>query len=187
MKRFLSILRVVILGACLAACGKNEQEGERQVMGFKSYLDSSPYVNELPCDTLDGLWRVLENNRPERQYQPMIEVGDELEFYFEGYTFFSSLNLDPTLGQRPAPFYTNRAEIIGAMGADPLLWPVDPVVARVGEDELFKGLDRGLQGAYRGDSLLLFIPAESGYGEMDMAQISKNTPLVFRIYVKDVR
>lgn len=184
MKRLL--WTIVMIGA-LCSCGRDEDLDVRQENAFKTYLDRNEYVDELPCDTLDGVWRVIENPRDGRKKEAQAVAGSEVEFYFEGYTFTSSINLDPSLERRPAPFFTNRLSMITSLGMDLSIWPDDPIRARLGRDALFPGLDSGMTGAYKGDSLLIFTLSEQGYGEDDLMVVSKNTPLVFRVFINDVR
>ncbi len=164
------------------SCGRGDDTDVRQDNAFKTYITGGAYTSELPADSLGGVWRVLENDREGRNELAL--PGAEVDIYFEGYIFYSSINLDPHIEMRPAPFYTNRKAIADGMGVD---WPVEPVVARLGSGMLFEGLDRGLQGACKGDSLLLFITSRNGYGEDGLALVPDNAPLVYRVFINDVR
>ncbi len=202
VKRFLLLfIAVISLGSCI----KDDQIPARQQKDFESYLaKTDSYAGELPCDTLDGVWRLLENPREEREDEPQATVGSEVEIYFEGYVFTSSIDLDPMADKNPMPFYTNRADIIAAIEAymekellddgivkdvtfDPSLWPTAPMVGRLGGSGFFKGLDKGLRGAYKNDRLLLLITSENGYGSSDIGGVIKDSPLIFRVYVNDVK
>jgi hypothetical protein len=185
VKKFLFLIVVVVV---TFSCAKDDQMALAETRSLESYLNQTNYAGELPCDTLDdGVWRLLENDREGRDDAPRARAGSVVEFFYEGYAFVSSLNLNPGIEERPAPFATNRAEIIGALGLDPRLWPTGPEAARLGAGELFMGLDRGLQGTCEGDSVLLLMTSGNGYGEKSMMTLPSNSPLVFRVFVNDVR
>lgn len=185
MKR---LLFPIVLAVVLCSCAKDDRLVVAETRAFVTYLDQNSYINDLPCDTLGGgVWRVLENPREGREDGEQAVSGSEVRFFYEGYEFNPSLNLDPSIGQRPAPFGTNRGWIINELGMNPVLWPVEPEVAKLGNGNLFKGLDRGITGAYEGDELLLLISSGSGYGEKDKGMVPKNTSVVFRISINNVR
>ncbi len=182
------ILFPIVLAVVVCSCAKDDKQAIAETRAWESYLNQRNYAGELQCDTLEGeVWRLLENPREGRENERQAVAGSEVSIYYEGYVFFPTINLDPSISERPAPFGSNRLEIIEALGLDTRLWPSDPVVARLGDGSLFKGLDTGLQGAYANDQLLLLISSGSGYGDKTMEVVPKNAPLVFRVYVNDVR
>jgi hypothetical protein len=190
MNRLL-LLSVAVVALC--SCGRDDTLPDSQKAAFKRYLEGDKtYASNLPCDTLDdGVWRLLENPREGRKQERQVTSGSEVEIVFEGYIFTSSLNLDPSQERLPAPFYTNDPAIIAGLGAQGMtssnLWSDEPVVARLGGGGLIKGLETGLRGAYKGDILLLLMTSANGYDNTDMGMVPKDSPLVFRVYVNDVR
>lgn len=176
---------VIAAAVLLAACAKDDDMRQTEQKAIESYLNSaSGYASELPCDSLGGVWRVLENDREGRTSGAKIEKGSEIDFIFEGYPFYSALDLSPTSTSHPAPFYTNNNAIIESLGVD---WPTAPRTAKVGGGQLVGGLDAGLMDAYKGDSLLIFMLSERGYGKDAMGSVPENTSLVFRIVINEVR
>jgi hypothetical protein len=183
----------ILIACVLSACGKDENVAERETTAFKSYLDRNAYVNNLPCDSLGGgVWRVLENgDRDGRDEQlPRATHGSMVEIFYEGHIFHSELDLKPQQTTYPAPFVTNIEELIagmGELGLDATYWSTDPLEVRIGDGTLAGGLERGIEGAYLGDVILVLLTSEAGYGRKPMGMVPQNTPLIFRIYINDVR
>ena len=57
----------------------------------------------------------------------------------------------------------------------------EPISFPLGENKVIKGWDEGIQLMHVGDSALLTIPPEIGYGERDMGVIPSNSTLVFTV------
>lgn len=176
-----------ILAMLLVACSREEEVGTREEAAFKAWLDrAGSYVSELPCDSLGGVWRVLENDRDTRTTGNQVQADSEVNITFESYVFSSSLNLDPTLpmNQRPTPFYTNNADLVAEKNLE-VNWSTEPHTTRV--DELASGLKKGLTGAWSGDSLLLLMLSAEGYGTNAMGAVPEYAPLIFRVVINEVK
>lgn len=174
----------IVFALVFVACASDQETGASQETAIRSYLTRG-YMATLPlADSLGGgLYRVLENDRDGRSSEPSAGAGSRVSFFFDGYLFHSALDLNPGLETLPAPFYSNRTETIGALGVD---WESGPAVATLGGGGLLEGLDRGMAGVHRGDSVLIFMISDRGYGSKGMAVVPDNTPLAFRVYVNDV-
>ncbi len=168
------VFGAVVMLMLFFSCGKDEEMGRNQEVSIDNYLSSSPYLTDLPQDSLgSGVWRVLENPREGRE-----EVtADEVEFLFEGYVWSNNLNLNPSLPQRPAPFYTNNPVLVDLLGSG---WDTEPWT---GTGDLMKGLQRGMDGACGGDSILIFMTSDAGYGGKEIGLVPPDAPLVFRIII----
>ena len=86
-----------------------------------------------------------------------IEPGDEVCFEYVGRL------PDGTV------FDTSRKEVAENAGILEAHedWEYDPVKAEIGEGQLLEGLEEGLVGLGKGDTELIIVPPEKGYGESE--------------------
>lgn len=192
------LLLVCLALPVLAACGEDEDTVNKDRTAIETYLNGNTYLREFEPEVIDdAVYKIVENaGRDGYDDAAVLEKGDRVEFYYEGYVFGTSLNLAPGTANISLPFATNNPELLAdltdpeKMGDNPLwdleYWPDDPVEATVGSTSFVKGVQRGLPGSREGDSVLLFFTYDLGYGDKLFPSIPKNSTIVFRIIIDKV-
>lgn len=159
------------------SCGGDPNAEVNQREAIIKYMESK----RLEYTEQRGVFKHVGNiGREGRDKEPQVEKGDSVWLYFVAQTFLSS--------QISAPYYTNIKIVADKMeGLDTRFWSLDPLEAKVGHNSLMEGLNRGLPQCRQGDSVLLFIPSELGYGDKIVSVVDKNATLVYTVMINKIK
>lgn len=165
---------VAIIGLLLVSCVQDDFKNiintqESSIESFFKKYDSS-------LVTINGrVWRGVETKGDETL---MVQEGDSVFFNYKAHLFSNGVG---TL------FDTNLLEDGLLMG---LGYGVDHYLPRkeiIGKGQLLTGLNRGLVGASKGERCFIAFSAKYGYGSKQTAIVPKNSPLIFEIWILDVK
>ncbi len=165
---------VAIVSLC--ACVVDDDSVERQQTNIERYLSSKglEYVEEA------GVYIHLAYRIPEHEADswPAAQKGDSLVFRFAGYVF------------ETAPsylFYTNNRYLVeGDTILNNTYWSFEPQKVKLGDGSIIKGLETSLLNSKEGDSLLVFLTSELGYGDKSMGVVPENSALMYVLNVDRV-
>lgn len=180
------LVKIIILSFSLLAfaCGKDDDIIASEDTKIVSYF-TKLQIEETGYDALGGVFRYV-GNADRAGYEQAVEAqaGDSVSFYFSVHL----LNTNANVLQQPL-IYTNKKYLIDALKANGLTgqWTSDPYKVKLGSSPLAKGLQRGLTGAHEKDSLLLFMRSDMGYGDREMFNVPKNSPLLFIVDLVSVK
>ena len=170
-----------VVGA-LAGCEASDEFAPKQRTQIERYLAGRGAEYTLVGDSVfvhvAGNRLATEGTLPA---QPAtLAVGDGVVFNFEAYTFTSN----------PAtkPYYTNKEWLMAKYypNFDYSYWDFSPRSIRLGEWAILKGLEEALVGRMEGDSVVVFLTSDNGYGDHDMGAVDRNTALMWVLNVEQV-
>lgn len=170
----LSILSAILFTSCT---DYNEIDDQRTYI--VDYLDDL----DVEYDILGNVFRYFddtttdqdstEESESEAEY---ITKGSKFYIYFIGYTFTSY----------PASvFFTNIESVAQANfeNVDSTYWSFEPLEIVLGETELIKGLETGLEGCQYGDIVYIFMTYEQAYGEKGIGVVPENTAVMYAVQI----
>ena len=169
---FLISFCVVIFSSC-----NNDDEDliETQQERIERYLAS--YEVEYVLQD-DGVYKYLAYRDPANDESEVAVKGDSLVFRFAGYTF---VNAPEEL------FYTNNRYLVEN---DTILntkyWSFEPKRIKLGDGSIIKSLESSLLNSKEGDSLLVFLTSDIGYGDKSMGIVEENTALMFVLNIDEI-
>lgn len=108
-----------------------------------------------------------------------VAPGDTVLIHYSGHLF------DKTAGAG-AMFTSNVVPIHNPTGAETFSLLPEPLRVRVGDSQLVRGIDIGLQGALTAPYFQLFLTADLAYGGRFIGVVPPGEPVVFRIDVRQV-
>ena len=176
-KRLLGILIVALLMvAMLPSCEGDDESVEKQETLILNYLNRQNLTYTLD----DGIYKVVygDTERPDYESLPMAQEGDSVVFRFAGYVF------------NGAPiylFYTNNRYLVeGDTVLNSEYWSFEPKRIKLGDGSIIKSLERPLLNSRAGDSLLVFITSELGFGDESMGVVPENSAMMYVLNVDEV-
>lgn len=110
-----------------------------------------------------------------------VELGDIVELSVTAYIFTGSA---PSIAKA---YYTNEADVISSLASQGLntqYWTAEPLVIKLGETNIIKGVQSSLLGCREGDRVEAYMTHEAAYDKDAVGVIAKDTPVVW-IYTID--
>lgn len=186
-------LLITVLTACIfAACGNSDKNTiiPDQREAIQRFLET----NELAYEEVNGVFRHFgargnENSPVARQGQ---QVGIDFELYTASYT--KSQYQDPNDEKKLKPdtktaLFSNKQAVQDTLKKYNLnteYWPTGVYNATLGSSDLITGLNRGLEGCMKGDSVLLFITSNYAFGGEPTTLLPENTAVLYIVNIKTV-
>lgn len=165
------LLAVALLSA---GCSADEDIVAKQEENIEKYLSSNAleYVYE------NGVYKYIASRTADATAVEA-QKGDSVVFRFAGYTF----------GSAPAGlFYTNNRYLVeGDTLLNTTYWSFEPKRVKLGDGSIIKGLEKALLNSMQGDSLLVFMTSEMGYGDKAMGAVDMNTALMYVLNIESVK
>lgn len=176
LNKIFTLVALIAIGLC--SCNSEENDAVyNQQTKIKAHLTS----NEFEYTVQGGVYKYVAGNKLEGE-QPVVEKGDIVTFNFEGHIFPNTAPATSFFTNKP-----NLADALAAKGYDTSQWDLTPFVAKAGNGDVLKGIDVALPKCQKGDSVLLYITSDLGFGKNDIPQVSKNTALIYIITIEDVQ
>lgn len=171
MYRFHWIIALFLVGT---SCSKQEFNTMmvKQDSDIERYADT--FADSLVTVT-SGVWRITK----EKGDGGVVAArGDSIVFNYKAHLFSSG----------PGHLFdTNISEDGIAAGFGHELHYYTPRKSVVGRGNLLDGLDRGLAGAAKGERLYVVFSARYGFGNVQTAMVPKNSPLIYEVWILDVK
>ena len=154
----------------------------KQDSTFRLFLENNQieYVSSLAerYRLYKSVWPYHESGGTVAQF------GDIIYISYSGYLFAQTPS---TFGQGSI-FTTNiAADTVGTGWKSNELLPLTPAFFILGSGSTLRGIDLGLEGSAKGDTVRLYLNADLAYGDKSVGLISPGTPVVFKIYIEDIR
>lgn len=198
MKMRLSILMLAVL--CLSyvvGCNDVDEIVEKQRTDIERYLTSthSPRLVSAEQAEQDGsrdFYDVFELNTYRyiatlydegRNQRTFIDYGDQISLSLTAYTFTGSVP------RAEAVYFTNEEAMIGRLtelGLNTEYWTTDPVVIKLGETNIIKGVEQSLIGCCEGDRVEVYMTLETGYESEAIGIVPTNSSLVWIFNITSV-
>jgi len=165
---YTSLLLLFILSFGLTSCKKSleDEKAYAEDKKIETYINSKGWK----YTKTDGVYHVTRV--PSYNYQ--VAEGDNVSFLFKGYTLGGIV------------FETNiKSEAIIAK-LDTNTRSFEPISTVVGNEDLIKGIDLGLQQVNQGEEATLLFPSTLGFGNNSIGPIGHWTTLAYDIKVLSI-
>ena len=190
--RVLITIAVAAVMAALVGCNDDQTKVDQQRTSIERYLTSShsprliakeevansieynpPFYERLTPDVYRYIATYYATDRDLRNE---VEMGDVVELTFTAYKFSGSR---PSLSN---VYYTNDAAVLAEMeseGLDTKFWSTEPLVVKMGETSIIKGVERSLVGCREADQVEVYMTQEAAYGNKAVGLVVKGTSLAW--------
>lgn len=189
--RILLLLAAAVTG-WLAGCGNDDDTLPDEVTAIERWFSRQQIIPQAEAEQIgesryysvqEGVYKYVANrSRPGRPAdQTGAAQGDSVEFYFEAYTF--------TTAPAALPYFTNKRSVVEEKmpGLNPEYWSFEPIRAKIGSSSIIKGVDLALPYCQPGDSVVMLITSDLGYGEELTGVVEKNTTLMWIVNIENVK
>ena len=165
---------IVVLLLAAGSCSKQEFDTlmVKQDSDIERYADT--FADSLVTVT-SGVWRITKEKGIA---DVVVARGDSILFNYKAHIFSSGP------GQL---FDTNIYEDGVAAGFGHELHYYSPRKSLAGRGHLLEGLERGLSGASKGERFYVVFSARYGFGNVQTAMVPKNSPLIYEVWIMDVK
>lgn len=186
------MMLAVVAMAFVVGCNDDEKTVESQRTTIERYLTSSHQPRLIPESEIENS---LELNPPfyeklsqnvyryiatyynaDRDLQVEVEMGDLVELTATGYIFTGSSPSIHTV------YYTNEAEVIASLvkeGLNDQYWSAEPMVVRLGETDIIKGVELSLLECREGDRVEVYMTHEAAYGKDPVGLLPKESAVLW--------
>ena len=186
------MMLAVVAMAFVVGCNDDEKMVESQRTTIERYLTSSHQPRLIPEREIENS---LELNPPfyeklsqnvyryiatyynaDRDLQVEVEMGDLVELTATGYIFTGSSPSIHTV------YYTNEAEVIASLvkeGLNDQYWSAEPMVVRLGETDIIKGVELSLLECREGDRVEVYMTHEAAYGKDPVGLLPKESAVLW--------
>ena len=186
------MMLAVVAMAFVVGCNDDDKMVESQRNTIERYLTSSHQPRLIPESEIENS---LEFNPPfyeklsqnvyryiatyynaDRDLQAEVEMGDLVELTATAYIF---------TGSAPSArmvYYTNDAAMISSLvkeGLDDQYWSADPMVVRLGETDIIKGVELSLLECREGDRVEVYMTHEAAYGKDPVGLLPKESAVLW--------
>jgi len=163
----------LVIFSIVTSCSK--QDEEYNITQQESMIDNFVKANSTK--------RVVVNNKASRivlteGVGESAAEGDSIFIEYAGYIFN---------GSKGNIFDTNVKTIAKQFELDTTIRNFNQLKYAIGSDDLIPGLKNGLYGAKKGEQCYIVFSSESGFGKKPISNIPKLTPLIFEIWIKDLK
>ena len=184
-----SLFITLVTASLLYSCGTSDEDTiiPDQREAITQFLDN----NELEYEEVNSVFRHFPSPRTSNPDAPVVKQGDEVGIYFELYNATYTKQNGSLAPVPTTALYSNKKFIqdtLRKLNLNTEYWPSceEPLNAKVGSGELITGLNRGLVGCRKGDSVLLFITSNLAFGEKPTSIIPANTAILYIVNIQTV-
>ena len=197
--RVLITLVVAVAMTALVGCNDDQTKVEQQRTSIERYLTSSHSPRLIPKEEVANS---IEYNPPfyerlapdvyryiatyyaaDRDLRAEVEMGDVVELKFTAYEFSGSRPSDSNI------YYTNDAEVLAEMeaeGLDTRYWSAEPLVVKLGETNIIKGVEQSLLGCREADQVEVYMTYEAAYDKQAVGLVVKGTAVAWYYTISKV-
>ena len=184
MKNVIKIAVVFFFAsAALWRCGSDaEYDVPKQDTTFRDFLQDIQSSYESSLAAQYGLYKVTNY----RSFSDTTaERGDTLSIDYSGFTFNKSSQ--KTFGMQYIFTTNNPRDTFGTGWVENELFPLKPFTFVLGTGQTLRGIDLGLENSQQSDSVRLYLTSDLAYGGNTVGLIEPGTPVVFKVFIKEVR
>lgn len=119
-----------------------------------------------------------------REDRPVVDWGDEIEVWFNAFTFSGS---EPSISTNL--YWSNIPEVIEQVGQksdNTLVWSGEPMRIKLGTTPILAGLEHTLPGCREADSVQVYMTSSLAYGKNLVGVVEKNSMIAWYIGIKKV-
>ena len=119
-----------------------------------------------------------------REDRPVVDWGDEIEIWFNAFTFSGS---EPSISTNL--YWSNIPEVIEQVGQksdNTLVWSGEPMRIKLGTTPILAGLEHTLPGCREADSVQVYMTSSLAYGKNLVGGVEKNSMIAWSIGIKKV-
>ena len=119
-----------------------------------------------------------------REDRPVVDWGDEIEVWFNAFTFSGS---EPSISTNL--YWSNIPEVIEQVGQksdNTLVWSGEPMRIKLGTTPILAGLEHTLPGCREADSVHVYMTSSLAYGKNLVGVVEKNSMIAWYIGIKKV-
>lgn len=112
-----------------------------------------------------------------------VEYGDELNLSLTAYVFTGSVP------RAEAVYFTNEESMItrlAELGLNTEYWTTDPVVIKLGDTNIIKGVEQSLLGCREGDRVEVYMTLETAYESEAVGIVPSNSSVVWIFTITSV-
>lgn len=194
----------LLIGAALWGCSDKEDvlpDQHNKIVAFlrdthdpkllsKEAADSSQDVNPEYYTTSGGTaYRYIKHMYDgDRETYPLVEYGDQVELTFRMYVF--DFKRIATTGETiTMPYFSNDPLLEASYyesGLTEGYWIFEPLVVKLGETQILKGLESSLPGCRERDTVEVYMTYNMAYGDKLFGIIPKESPVAVLFSVDKV-
>ena len=138
-----------------------------------SIVYNPPFYEKLNQD----LYRYIATYYDQgRQQRDQVEWGDQVELRVTAYVFTGST---PNIS---AVYYTNEQSVIESLakgGLDTQYWTTEPMVVKLGETNIIKGVEESLLGCREGDRVEAYMTSKLAYDDKAIGIVKKEASVLW--------
>lgn len=119
-----------------------------------------------------------------REDRPVVDWGDEIEIWFNAFTFSGS---EPSISTNL--YWSNIPDVIEQVGQksdNTLVWSGEPMRIKLGTTPILAGLEHTLPGCREADSVQVYMTSSLAYGKNLVGVVEKNSMIAWYIGIKKV-
>ena len=147
-----------------------------------SSLDSEPnFYTQWGLD----IYRYIDTYYAEgRDEWSVVEANSTISIVYTAYVFAGSR---PSAGSMYATNDSDSIAELEALGLNTEYeWTTDPMVVKLGEDEILPGLETALVGCREGDSVEIYLTFDEAYGNNYVGSVLPKSAVVWYVDIVDV-
>lgn len=138
-----------------------------------SIVYNPPFYEKLNQDLYRYIATYYDQGRQERD---QVEWGDQVELRVTAYVFSGST---PNIS---AVYYTNEQSVIESLakgGLDTQYWTTEPMVVKLGETNIIKGVEESLLGCREGDRVEAYMTSKLAYDDKAIGIVKKEASVLW--------
>ena len=119
-----------------------------------------------------------------REDRPVVDWGDEIEVWFNAFTFSGS---EPSISTNL--YWSNIPDVIEQVGQksdNTLVWSGEPMRIKLGTTPILAGLEHTRPGCREADSVQVYMTSSLAYGKNLVGVVEKNSMIAWYIGIKKV-
>ena len=197
--RFVILVAAVVAMMFAAGCNDNDTKVESARTSIERYLTSShsprlipksevensieynpPFYERLSQDVYRYIATYYQSGRDSRRE---VAMGDVVELRVTAYTFSGST---PSLS---AVYFTNEQTVLdqlAELGLDTQYWSSEPVIVKLGETNIIKGVELSLIGCRETDQVEVYMTSKAAYGNDALGVIKKESAIMWSYTIDKV-
>ncbi len=198
MKMRLPILMFAVLClSCVVGCNDVDEIVEKQRSDIERYLSSthSPRLVSAEQAEQDGsrdfydifelnTYRYISTYYDEgRDDKALVEYGDELQLALTAYVFTGGVP------RAESVYFTNEESMItrlAELGLNTEYWKTDPVIVKLGDTNIIKGVEQSLLGCRESDRVEVYMTLETAYESEAVGIVPNNSSVVWIFTITSV-
>ncbi len=190
--RLLIAMLAAVAMVFVVGCNDDDKIVESERTSIERYLTSShqprlipkeevensieynpPFYEKLSMDVYRYIATYYDANREQREE---VEEGDVVELTVTAYIF---------AGRAPSissVYFTNEESVLKSLSSEGLnteYWTTEPVVVKLGESSIIKGVEQSLLGCREGDKVEVYMTHNAAYEDKAMGILKKESPVMW--------